>query len=117
VDALPTFWDKVTFVFGNNGWEYGGPHFPIAATDYVVPLENSIKLCNLNILGRGLHTLQDYYGHWSGPGPWAPFIHHITGSAMDYGAMLNDDWRAGPALDETEDWLRDFKGRCLKCCD
>ena len=115
VDANPTFWSKIAFAFGQgSGWQYGGPHFPVTDTDYIVPLENSVKTCSLDGLGRALHTLQDSYAHW--PGPLGPVLHWVTGPAMDYGAIVNTEWRSGPALENTADWLQQFKDSCLKCC-
>lgn len=114
VDALPTLRDKVLFVLGQGeGWKYGGPHFPVNDVIPDVGLENATRTCSLHDLGTSLHTMQDSFAHFGGA--WGPTLHYITGPEMDYAAVL------GPvgdqALAETETWVREFKRKCLSCCE
>jgi RHS repeat-associated protein len=113
VDALPTIGSKISFLFGHYGWERGGPHFPIGDYDTVL-LENAVRTCSLNGLGRALHTMQDGFAH--GRSPFSPILHYLTGPAMD---MMSASTTATTvaATASTYNWLRRYKDQCASCCE
>ena len=101
-------WWGLANPFGS-AWRYGGPHFPIGNYADVL-VSNAIATCNLNSLGRALHTLQDGYSHPSGP--LGPALHFFTGTLFDYTGGVN----GLAALGATSTALQNFKDKCLACC-
>ncbi len=112
VDALPTLRSKISFLFFHYGWEYGGPHFPIGDYDTVL-LENAVKTCNLNSLGRALHTMQDGFAH--GRSPLSPALHYLTGPAMDMMAASTTATTVAASA-STYVWLQKYRDQCALCC-
>ncbi len=93
-----------------SGWAYGGPHFPVPGYPDTL-VDNAINTCDLDRLGRALHSLQDGYAH--PPGPLGPLLHMLTGTLIyDYTGGAN----ALAALGATRTALQDFKEKCLQCC-
>lgn len=92
-----------------SAWQYGGPHFPVGGySDLLV--SNAISACNLNSLGRALHSLQDAFAHPSGP--LGPLLHLVTINLSDMLGGAN----AAAAAGATRAALQDFKDKCLPCC-
>src|SRR6266567_1326722 len=117
VDALPSGWATIKFVFGfGEGWRRPGPHFPDDAT-VRTQLQNAFQSCDERALGRGLHSIQDAMAH---SGAYSiPRVHWFTGTLADDTAMGNS--RFAPDLGFYDDImtttasiLRAYKAKCLK---
>jgi RHS repeat-associated protein len=94
-------------------WASPGPHFP---DDSVVRtrLDRAFKECDLDELGRGLHSFQDSLAH---SGPYGrPGFHKWTLALGDITAQFNLTL-VDAAVDGTFSILRSFQQKCLKCCN
>ncbi len=112
-DDIHGAWNKVMFLAGfGEAWKRGGPHFPDDA-EVRTRLDKAFKDCDLDLLGQGLHSLQDSIAH-SGPGA-NPRVHWITGPTVDMMAERNITL-VEAATSSTASILASFKRKCLKCC-
>jgi len=102
------------FTFRGPGWDNKGPHFPDQRV-VVGGLMSAISRCELGDLGRGLHSLQDFYFHF-GVTPRQHFVNIL----WDYEVLAANRIKAVPrveaAIAETAATLQAFNSKCLTCC-
>lgn len=97
-------------VHAGEGWRSPGPHFP-SAEMLASGHDQALRTCNLVSLGEYLHSMQDAYAH-SG---WTSFDHYAHGGVPDDNAVNGAVQDA--AMLETVLSLRQFKSKCLHCCE
>ena len=94
-------------VFGR-AWKQPGIHFP--GTRELNALDEAIASCDLNLLGQGLHSGQDFIAH-AGYSKWT---HAIRLTFPDTEAAGGPELETARQL--TQSYVRLYKLRCLKCC-